>query len=868
MKRAQIEEARKRAQELLDEERQRQLEWEPPSEKDFTVHAHLLRKKLKTMAEPLGETARHANFIVTQEKLVIIPKLKHKLVMQEIKNATIVHTGAESKMSFKHYKTWTLQRKPTDSLMFVQTMFSLVAIKKSLQRNMIKRNEILDELKQIKARRLECKKVVEREGYPFLKEVLQSDLKKRKIKLKIKTSLNNKHLIELDSTEPILKLKKRLQTLDNIEKLENIHVIFQGNIIDFDELSLAECGIENKQSLDVLYTKFPMEKTFSRDLKDLSHEVMATLDDDLDEFEDPNDFIEEVAYLRDFVHQVNNAVHHINVAPYQAKYKKKLRNNARQNGGKTRTKRVVHNKKGRRSDFIHGYEIIVDPAVLVRVGATELSRASLRYEDTYQKLIKIERDITKEFIVCIQRNWRFKLWIKKSNKRAAWIKGKKKRLQKSLHGFDNRKLQERRKISLRNQQLKEIQERKAATLMQRRFKQFMRRKYPPNGRPWKETKRGKGNDGTFNALDLIGKKVIHKCRICLKDHFKNYDELRVHINEHKARDRQRKWRLEAEAAQAIYEKELWEKRTRERHKRKLIQDKEASYLNEVRRVRLEKAEAKRLEAERRLLLGMDLPYTPQVAVLYLYRQDGIDPEVYNDLPDKIYLRKSITSIGRGESADVQIKSKYARKLLSRAHCTFFVEIHKYSGRVQHVSVVDDGSTNGTFVDGFEVFADPTKLRSLNSANLKGKDGRNKLNASSLAQKNAEISSLDRVELLVTSRSSINSNALQFNNISEATISVATSDNKNYNNSNLREFLISRGSTLQSTDTFSVISDKNGGSIASSEAKTDVPSGDGYEIKHGVALKEGSLITFGCAPGHPSGLSHLLYQLEIKNKPRY
>ena len=105
---------------------------------DFTVHAHLLRKKLKTMAEPLGETARHANFIVTQEKLVIIPKLKHKLVMQEIKNATITHTGIDIKMTYKHFKTWLLKRKPTDSLMFVQTMFSLVAIKKSLQRNMIR----------------------------------------------------------------------------------------------------------------------------------------------------------------------------------------------------------------------------------------------------------------------------------------------------------------------------------------------------------------------------------------------------------------------------------------------------------------------------------------------------------------------------------------------------------------------------------------------------------------------------------------------------------------------------------------------------------------------------------------------------------
>ena len=45
-------------------------------------------------------------------------------------------------------------------------------------------------------------------------------------------------------------------------------------------------------------------------------------------------------------------------------------------------------------------------------------------------------------------------------------------------------------------------------------------------------------------------------------------------------------------------------------------------------------------------------------------------------------------------------------------------------------------------------------------------------------------------------------------------------------------------------------------------------GDEYEVKHGVALKQGSLVTFGCAPGHPSGLSHLLYQLEIKDKPRY
>ena len=69
--------------------------------------------------------------------------------------------------------------------------------------------------------------------------------------------------------------------------------------------------------------------------------------------------------------------------------------------------------------------------------------------------------------------------------------------------------------------------------------------------------------------------------------------------------------------------------------------------------------------------------------------------MYNDLPDKIYLKGSITTVGRGESVDVQIKSKYATKLLSKKNCTFFVEQRPIFWRITHVSVVDDGSTNGT-----------------------------------------------------------------------------------------------------------------------------------------------------------------------------
>ena len=124
----------------------------------------------------------------------------------------------------------------------------------------------------------------------------------------------------------------------------------------------------------------------------------------------------------------------------------------------------------------------------------------------------------------------------------------------------------------------------------------------------------------------------------------------------------------------------------------------------------------------------------------------MDPRVYKDLPEARGSKGSITTVGRGESVDVQIKSKYATKLLSRKHCTFFVEQHQYSGRITHVSVVDDGSTNGTFVDGFEVFADPSKLLASNRAR---KASRSMLSSASLdPERTRTLGSLDQAELLI------------------------------------------------------------------------------------------------------------------------
>ena len=56
MKRAQIEEARRKAALLKEEEEKAKMALVPPDEKDFSVAAHLMRKHMERMNESLNET--------------------------------------------------------------------------------------------------------------------------------------------------------------------------------------------------------------------------------------------------------------------------------------------------------------------------------------------------------------------------------------------------------------------------------------------------------------------------------------------------------------------------------------------------------------------------------------------------------------------------------------------------------------------------------------------------------------------------------------------------------------------------------------------------------------------------------------------
>ena len=86
---------------------------------------------------------------------------------------------------------------------------------------------------------------------------------------------------------------------------------------------LQEYNLFNKCSIDVHYLDFPVSKKMNSDLTEKTEEVLESLDVALDEF-DPDDYVEEVAYLREYLFDLNRFVHQVNLSKYKAKFRKKL----------------------------------------------------------------------------------------------------------------------------------------------------------------------------------------------------------------------------------------------------------------------------------------------------------------------------------------------------------------------------------------------------------------------------------------------------------------------------------------------------------------------------------------------------------------
>ena len=123
MKRAQIEEARRHAAELHDEEEQAKLALLPPNENDFSVTAHLMRKHLERMNESLAETAKHARNAVLIQRLVVVPKLNTMDVLNELRLAThfTKELGEETDKtgnSIPSFRQWKFSKKTPTAMAF------------------------------------------------------------------------------------------------------------------------------------------------------------------------------------------------------------------------------------------------------------------------------------------------------------------------------------------------------------------------------------------------------------------------------------------------------------------------------------------------------------------------------------------------------------------------------------------------------------------------------------------------------------------------------------------------------------------------------------------------------------------------------
>ena len=182
----------------------------------------------------------------------------------------------------------------------------LIASKAKLVRSMQHRKEILIHLSHLHRRVEECNGVIKKEGYHFFRQEVQRSLEAGKVHIKIKTSAGKKHILDFENSDTVLCIKERLKRLDNVE-IENQHLIFEGKLL-VDEARLDECHVQNKSSIDVMYREYPMVKRMSSHLKDQVDAVLETCEYEVDLDADVDELVDEVAYLRDFIHEYSSFV--------------------------------------------------------------------------------------------------------------------------------------------------------------------------------------------------------------------------------------------------------------------------------------------------------------------------------------------------------------------------------------------------------------------------------------------------------------------------------------------------------------------------------------------------------------------------------
>ena len=359
----------------------------------------------------------------------------------------------------------------------------------------------------------------------------------------------------------------------------------------------------------------------------------------------------------------------------------------------------------RSSEFLHGYPVISEASVLLDAILVHYSRVGMVHEELLVAKQLNEQSVRLEMVGMFQANWRFKKWSRRVTARANWVREKPQRAMKSEQAYV---------IRSRNLKLEEIQQKERAIFMrfdiaskkiQQVARDYLVRKQMAKEQRLEELARRRQRALEIGAAAAAMEAADLTCPECGRSK-KNYDEIRRCVQKHDDFKR----RIELEKAAAVRQKEQARlsalKKFEFEQMQTAVDKKERVFLHQATLVRNKRKRAEQRKEAYLQRQGYYDAIDPERATLYLIRSPRFpSSHYYANLPTQIELpSKNCTFIlGRDvKKADVALDAPNHPCLISRAHVRIHIQKHFRSGLL-NVHVEDLESTNGTFINGKEIF---------------------------------------------------------------------------------------------------------------------------------------------------------------------
>ena len=358
----------------------------------------------------------------------------------------------------------------------------------------------------------------------------------------------------------------------------------------------------------------------------------------------------------------------------------------------------------RKSDFLHGYPVVLEASILLDALLVHYSRAGMVQEELRIAKQLNSNSIRLEMVCMFQANWRFKKWSRQVTADAKWLRETHQRAKLSEAKYYIRSANKKSSEQEKEDRAVFLRYDHASKKIQRLAKAYIIKKLEAKKARLKAILRQRQRAKEIGAAAAAEEALNLKCATCGRPK-KNFDEIRACIKKHQDFAR-RKELDEAERTRKKAARKAAAKKLKKWHKRKdAIDRKEAKFINAAKLIREKRIRAEDRKKSFLKRKGYELPITPERATLYLIKRNEFPHTYYKGLPPRIELLNKTCTIIMGRShkvSDVVLDASNMPGLISRAHVRIHIKKHFITGRLQ-IQVEDMESTNGTFLNGTEIF---------------------------------------------------------------------------------------------------------------------------------------------------------------------